>query len=31
MKEINDIFLAGGGALVYSALPMHNICLRPSI
>ena len=24
MKEINDIFLAGGGTLVYSALPMHK-------
>ena len=24
MKENNDIFLAGGGALVYLAIPMHK-------
>ena len=31
MEEHNDIFLAGGDALVYLAIPMHkifhNICL----
>ena len=25
MEEISNIFLAGGDALVYSALPMHKI------
>ena len=32
MEENNDIFLAGGDALVHVAEPMqifHNICLRP--
>ena len=36
MEENNDIFLAGGDALVYLAEPIykkifHNICLGPSI
>ena len=36
MEENNDIFLAGGDALVYLAGPMHkkvfrNICLASSI
>ena len=36
MEENNDIFLAGGDALVHLAGPMykkifHNICLGPSI
>ena len=34
MEENNDIFLAGGDALVYLAVPMHkkcSICLEPSI
>ena len=36
MGENNDIFRAGGDALVYLAGPMHkklfpNICLGPSI
>ena len=35
MEENSNIFLAGGGALVYLAEPVqkifHNICLEPSI
>ena len=36
MEKNNNIFLAGGAALVYLAVPMnkkifHNICLEPTI
>ena len=31
MEENNNIFIAGGDALVYLAEPIHNICLGPSI